>query len=227
FAHELVEGIARFLLVSLRRPELAAARLLSEGLILVHPPKPHGRAQAENYTRTRPYPSLVLSLLAKQVLLNLSAPRHREGVDEEDGARDFEASEAISQAVERVLLGQHRAGFLDHERDGTLREPLIRHADDGDVVDPRVLEQEALDLCRVDVLAPDLEEILVAAEEAHTSVGAHQAAVAGVQPAVGVDRLGSLLRILIVPLHHLIPAHADFAHLSRRLGAAADRIDDL
>src|SRR5262249_6884987 len=89
FAHELVEGIARFLLVSLRRPELAAARLLSEGLILVHPPKPHGRAQAENYTRTRPYPSLVLSLLAKQVLLNLSAPRHREGVDEEDAARDL------------------------------------------------------------------------------------------------------------------------------------------
>ena len=115
-------------------------------------------------------PRKLVGLLAKQELLNLSATRHREGVHEEDTARDLEAGDAIAQTVEHVFLGQHRAGFLDHERDGNLREPLVRHADDGDVVDARVFEQEAFDLCRVDVLATNLEEIFVAAEEAQASV---------------------------------------------------------
>src|SRR5207249_9904529 len=66
------------------------------------PPRSWRSPSGKLHTHT-PLPARsLLGLLAKQVLLNLSAPRHRKGVHEEDAARDLEASDAISQAAEHV-----------------------------------------------------------------------------------------------------------------------------
>ncbi len=62
--------------------------------------------------------------------------------------------------------------------------------------------EELLDLARVDVLppAPD-HHVLDPADDVAVAVLAHRGQVAGVHPAVGVDGLGGLLRVLPVAQH--------------------------
>src|SRR3546814_3263070 len=61
----------------------------------------------------------------------------------------------------------------------------------------------------IDVLSADLEHVLVPAEEPHVAVRTHQAHVAGVKPAVGVDGPCPLLGPLVVARRDDVPADED------------------
>ena len=87
------------------------------------------------------------------------------------------------------------------------------------------LEQQALDLGRVGVEAAGDEHVLLAVGDPDVAALVHRADVAGVQPSVGVDRLGRLLRVLEVPAHHVVAAHHDLAGLAAR-HLAAVVVDD-
>ena len=69
-----------------------------------------------------------------------------------------------------------------------LAEARVGHADHRHLRDARVAQQEVLDLGRVRVEPADDEHVLDAADDAQVAVGVDRAEVAGVQPAVGVDR---------------------------------------
>ena len=68
-------------------------------------------------------------------------------------------------------------------------------------------------------------QLLLAVDDADVALAVDGGDVAGVQPAVGVDGLGRLLRVVAVALHHQRPAHEQFAvvgdaQLGRRDGLA-------
>ena len=88
----------------------------------------------------------------------------------------------------------------------------------------RVAQQQVLDLGRVRVEAADDEHVLDPADDAQVAVGVEGAEVAGVQPAVGVDRGRGRLRVVEVAAHHGVAAHEDLARLARRgVGARLGR----
>ena len=86
----------------------------------------------------------------------------------------------------------------------------------------RVAQQEVLDLGRVGVEAADDEHVLDAPDDAQVAVGVERAEVAGVQPAVGVDRGRGRLGVVEVAAHHGLAAHDDLARLAGR-GVGARR----
>ena len=72
---------------------------------------------------------------------------------------------------------------------GDLVQALVGHADDLHELDRGMRGDVRLDLDLGDVLAADLHHLLQPAEELHAPVGVERAAVARVQPAVGVEGL--------------------------------------
>ncbi len=67
-----------------------------------------------------------------------------------------------------------------------------------------MLEQESLDLGRVGVEASDDEHVFLASDDPQPAGLGELAEISGVQPAVGVDRLGGGRRIVQVALHHVV-----------------------
>ena len=108
----------------------------------------------------------------------------------------------------------------DHRRDA-LAPLLVGQADDRGGGDGVVLEQRVLDLGGPDVLAAADDGVVGAALAEQVALDVDPAAVAGVEPAVGVDlRLGA-----DVGAAHLVAADQDLAgHLGVELGAAV--VDD-
>ena len=86
--------------------------------------------------------------------------------------------------------------------------------------------EELLDLARIDVLAAADHHVLQAADDVDVALLVHGREIAGVHPARLVDRLGGLLRVVPVALHHRIAAGAELAGLAARHRLALG-IDDL
>ena len=84
----------------------------------------------------------------------------------------------------------------------------MRHADDGDLLDGGMLEEEALDLDRRDVLAAADDHVLDAVSDFRIAVGMDDGSVAGVKIAVA-DRQRRRLGVLVVALHDHVAAHHD------------------
>ncbi len=84
-----------------------------------------------------------------------------------------------------------------------------------------------LDVRRGHVLARGVDDqLLLAVDDLHEAVVVDLGDVAGVQPAVGVERLGGLLRLVAVAEHHELAADEQLAVLGRaspRRRAMADR----
>src|SRR5262249_20390202 len=102
--------------------------------------------------------------LAQLVLEQLVERTDRELVDHVDRARHLERRETLRTRVdhgrlERRLVG--RVGRRDHERDDDLVEEVVVLADDGDLRDAGYRRDQLLDLARRDVLATDLQQVLV------------------------------------------------------------------
>ena len=100
-----------------------------------------------------------------------------------------------------------RARREHDERLADFTEPLVGHADDGDLRDARVAQHEVLDLGRVRVEPTDDEHVLDAADDAQVAVGVERAEVAGVQPTVGVDRSRGRVRVVEIAAHHGLASH--------------------
>ncbi len=77
---------------------------------------------------------------------------------------------------------------------------------DGDLGDRRMTVQELLDLGRVDVLAAANDQLLAPADDSIIAVVAAAGQVAGMEPAVGVDRLACRLGIIVIAGHHAMAA---------------------
>ena len=56
-----------------------------------------------------------------------------------------------------------------------------------------------------------LDQVLLPVGDAQAAVGVDLADVAGVEPAVAIDRLGGRLGLVVVPLHHVRSARQDLA----------------
>jgi hypothetical protein len=70
-----------------------------------------------------------------------------------------------------------------------------------------VLKQQVLDLSRVDIEAADEEDVLLAPCDREPAAGGHGSQVAGMQPAVRVDRRGRGGGVIEVSVHDAVAAH--------------------
>ncbi|CFS04388.1 Uncharacterised protein [Mycobacterium tuberculosis] len=87
--------------------------------------------------------------------------------------------------------------------------------------------EEFLDLPRRDVLAAPDDEVFDPAGDPHVPGRVHLSQISGVHPAVGVDHLRSLLRVIPVPGHHRIASRAELADHPARDRLARGRIHHL
>ena len=103
---------------------------------------------------------------------------------------------------------------------------VVGDAEDLHVLDLRMAIEEFLDLARIEVLAAADHHVLDAADDVAIALGVDHGEVAGVHPAVGVEHVGGLLRLVPIAQHHAVAAGAEFAALAARHDAALE-IDDL
>ncbi len=108
----------------------------------------------------------------------------------------------------------------DDERDRCLAAARVGCADDGDVGDGRVPDDDRLDLGRGDLERVDLDELLDPIDDDDAAVGVDMAEVAGANPPVGSDHLCRGLRTVQVAEHRLRAASLELAGLA---GATAGR----
>src|SRR5690349_8592647 len=87
--------------------------------------------------------------------------------------------------------------------------------------------EEFLDLAGIDVLSAPDNHVLDAADDVAISLRVDRRDVAGVHPSLGIDGLGSLLRVVPIAFHDGIAARAEFAGKPgrQRLAAFTDDLD--
>ena len=80
------------------------------------------------------------------------------------------------------------------------------------------------DLLERDVLAlRQLEQVLLAVDDLQPALGVKEANVARVQPAVGIERLGCVLLVLVVAFEDVLAADQDLAARVRQIGVLRSR----
>src|SRR5262245_224209 len=160
-------------------------------------------------------------------LLHLPRTRHGQFLDEDDVAGDLVACDLAAAVLDDLGCGEFVSWLHAEERDGHFAEARVgkahhRHGSDG-----WMACKVGLDFQRVDIFPADLEHIFVAPHEAQVPIGSHEAHVAGVKPALRVDRLGGFLGLAIVGLHDHVAPHEDFPGRSWRLFVACGGLDNL
>src|SRR5215469_5107858 len=114
-------------------------------------------------------------------------------VDEHDGARLLVVREP-GRDVPREPLGRHLAvAGRRHDGRHSLPEALVRQPHDESVANPRVLEEDLLDLFGEDLLAAGVDDPAVAAAEGDRAIGLYRGEVAGDYPALAADGPEGLL----------------------------------
>ena len=164
--------------------------------------------------------------LAKLVLLYLLRGRHREDVHEMDELRDLEPRDLVLAVRGDILLLYGGAVGRDYEGRRLFAVLPGGTAHYRDVLHAGHRAEEVLDLLRADVLAAADDEVFEAARDVVVALLVHAADVAGVQPTVLVDALRRLLGHVVVALHVVVAAAADFAVSVERREIARLRIDD-
>ena len=133
---------------------------------------------------------------------------------------------AAAEVADR-LFGFLCARLQDDPGAHLLAETLVRHAEDLDVLNVVMAQQEFLDLARIDVLAAADQHVLDPADDLAIALGVDGGQVAGVHPALGVDRLARALQVAPVAAHHQVAAGAQFAPFADRQRPSVVGIDDL
>ena len=149
--------------------------------------------------------------LAQLVLLDLLRRSHREDIEEVNILRDLEPGDLVLAIHLNIVLRQAHAVGRDDERRRLFAILLRRAADDCDILHAGHRAEEVLDLLGRDVLAAAYDEILESAGDVVVAILVHAANVTGMEPAVFVDALRGLLGHLVVALHVVVAAAADFA----------------
>ena len=113
---------------------------------------------------------------------------------------------------------------VEHEQRGHVVAPV---ADRAGLADQRVPLQLVLDQGGRDVLAAGGDDqLLLPVGDLQEAVGVELADVAGVQPAVGVERLAGPLRVLVVAAHHQRAADQHLAVVGDPHLHAGERLAD-
>src|SRR5262249_6322071 len=126
----------------------------------------------------------------KQVSLDLAECRSRQLADAHERAWDFERREL--RATCRRELARVERFVRDDVRDRNFAAHFVRRADDRRFVDANVLQEELLDLARIDVEAPADDQITAASAERVIAIGRPRRDVAGAKPAA-TERVRSRL----------------------------------
>ena len=133
------------------------------------------------------------------------------------------------------MLPHERLQFLErevgarrqlHERLGQLAGRIVGHADHGNVEHLRMRGDEALELRRWHLETVVLDEFLDAVNDREVAVLVDDRDVAGVEPAIGIDGLGSGLGVVEVTLHHHRATDPELASFPNRLILARFGVDD-
>mmetsp|Transcript_41686 Transcript_41686/g.129731 ORF Transcript_41686/g.129731 Transcript_41686/m.129731 type:complete len:219 (-) Transcript_41686:31-687(-) len=140
------------------------------------------------------------------------------------GGGNLEVGQRLG-GVRHKNLGRGLAAHCPHRGADDLAKARVGKAEDGALAHARVVGDGGLDLRAVDVLAAADDEVLHAVEDVHEAA-LELADVAGVEEAVGVDRLRRLLRQSVVALHNHSALDAHLPTLSVRHGLARLRVDN-
>src|SRR5262249_41219581 len=162
----------------------------------------HGRPS--RHRGARAFPQLVLQ--------DLAGGRRRQGIEHHDLAGTLVRCEMPARIFQQILDGDRGTRQQLNEGDHLL---VAGHgtADDGRLHHHLVRVEHRLDLRRIDVEAGADDELLRATrDEEMVSVEASQ--VAGIEPAVGINRLSGEIRGAIVTEHHVGAAHVQLANLA-------------
>ena len=124
--------------------------------------------------------------------------------------RGLEVGHVVAGELAQLVIRWPRRRLEHDERVRRLAPALVRQPDDGDLLDGRVADQDALDLDGGDVLAAADDDVLEAVADLGVAVRVDHGRVAGVEPAVA-DRGGRGVRVVVVALHHDVAAHDDLA----------------
>src|SRR6266542_948047 len=125
-----------------------------------------------------------------------------------DRGRALVVRHAAPAVLDEILLGRRRAGAQDHQGLDGLAPFLVGHTDYRGFGHPGVLVEAVLHLDRRHVLPARDDHVLLAVGDGDEgSLG--EAAIARVEPAVH-DGLGRLLRLIPVPLEHVVGAGEHF-----------------
>ena len=125
-----------------------------------------------------------------------------------------------------VVFGDVLAFFFDHDGEDFFAVGGVGNADDLDVFDGRMGVDEILDLLGIEVFAAADDHVLDPAGDAIVAVVVTDGEVAGVQPAVAVDRSGCGLRHFVISLHDVVAAGDEFTGDAVGDGQIGRRIDD-
>ena len=127
----------------------------------------------------------------------------RDVVDELDRIGQPPLGDLVGQEVDHLFRGDVLACLLDHEQHRALVPLGMHHPDGGSFGDRRVAHRGVFEFDRADPFAARLDHVLGAVGDLHRAVGMEDRHVAGVEPALGVDRVFLGLEIA---LHHPWPA---------------------
>src|ERR1043165_1401736 len=118
--------------------------------------------------------------LPQQMFLDFPERRARQRLDADEAPRHLERRELLAAAAGELAL----VGVADDERDRELAADRVGHADDRGLVDLRLLEEELLDLARIDVEAARDDEVALPPAQGDVAVVRALREVAGAEPAV-------------------------------------------
>uniref|UniRef100_A0A0N4Z3R1 Transcriptional regulator n=1 Tax=Parastrongyloides trichosuri TaxID=131310 RepID=A0A0N4Z3R1_PARTI len=163
--------------------------------------------------------------LAQDVFQDLARGVARQGRDDLDRARDLEAGEGLAAGVAQGVFAGRLAGAQHHQRLDRLAPAVVGHADHGGLGHGRMLEQGALDLSGIDVLAAGHDHVLDAVANIEIALGVQAARVAAAEPAVGVQRRPRFVLGAPIAQHGPRRANGDLARLARRQTLALRRQD--
>src|SRR3974390_2650801 len=139
--------------------------------------------------------------------------------------RDLVAGEVLA-AVRDQLLGGEVGIAPDHYDLHCLARSRIRQTDGADLQHARMQAHDLFNLVGEHLEARNDDQVLLAVDHANETVFVDDGDVARAQESVGHEYLRRLLRPLPVALHHLWPADAEFARLTRREIVASIVSDD-
>ncbi len=116
----------------------------------------------------------------------------------------------LAHEVNQLAVGRRRAGLQHDEGLGSLAPLLVLHSHHADLLHGRVAHQHAFHFDRRDVLAAADDHVLEPVADFRVAVGVYDRGIAAVKPPAAHGLLRRL-RIIVVPLHDDIAAHADLA----------------